>query len=64
MHETLKKDWDETLPMFLFACRDVPSEATGFSFFQLLYRQHMHSPLDVLRNQWIPSSKMPKLVVE
>ena len=33
----LKKNWDETLPMLLFACRDLHSEATGFSPFELLY---------------------------
>ena len=32
-YETLKKDWDETPPMLLFARRDVRLEATGFSPF-------------------------------
>lgn len=29
--EDMQKDWDEALPLFLFACREVPSETTGFS---------------------------------
>ena len=42
-------DWDPYLPLFLFACRDAPSSATGYSPSELLYgKQQMHGPLDVL----------------
>ncbi len=54
---TDKKDWDLYLPYLLFACRETPSSATGYSPFHLLYGKHVHGPLDVLRNQWAPTAK-------
>ena len=40
-HATLKNmmrnTWDELIPHFLFAYREVPSQSTGFAPFELLY---------------------------
>ena len=63
-YEETQKNWDEVLPLFLFACRDVPSESTGFSPFELLYGQQARGPLDILRNHWVPSSRSPKSATE
>uniref|UniRef100_A0A8C5MQV2 Integrase catalytic domain-containing protein n=1 Tax=Leptobrachium leishanense TaxID=445787 RepID=A0A8C5MQV2_9ANUR len=42
------KDWERHLPHLLFAYREVPQEATGFSPFELLYgrrvRDHLQGP--------------------
>ena len=41
--------WDEYIPYILFAYREVPSESTGFSPFELLYGRHIRGPLAVLK---------------
>ena len=46
------KDWDKLLPYVLFAYREVPQEATGFSPFELVYGREVRGPLDVLRESW------------
>ena len=55
--EDTQKDWNEALSLLLFACCDVPSETTGFSPFKLLYGQQVRGPLDILREQRVPSRK-------
>ena len=57
-------DWDTALPYFLFACRDAVSSSTGFTPVELLYGKNVHGPLDVLRNQWVPTSKTPKSAID
>uniref|UniRef100_A0A8C5M6R2 Gypsy retrotransposon integrase-like protein 1 n=1 Tax=Leptobrachium leishanense TaxID=445787 RepID=A0A8C5M6R2_9ANUR len=46
------KDWERHLPHLLFAYREVPQEATGFSPFELLYGRRVRGPLDLLREHW------------
>ena len=46
------KDWDEYVPYALFAYREVPSEATGFSPFELVYGWPVRGPLRVLKEIW------------
>ena len=53
--EADKKDWDVYLPKILFACREAPSSVTGFSPFDLLLGKHVRGPLDIIREQWVPS---------
>lgn len=55
-----KHDWDVYLPYFLFACWEAPSSMTGYSPFELLFGKHVHGPLDVLRQQWVPTAKTPR----
>ena len=55
-----KTEWDQYLPLFLFACREAPSSATGYLPFELLYGKHAHGPQDVLRHQWVPTMKTPR----
>ena len=51
------KDWDKWLPYLLFAYREVPQEATGFSPFELVYGREVRGPLDVLKEAWESDSE-------
>jgi hypothetical protein len=44
--------WDEYIPHILFAYREVPSESTGISPFELLYGRHIRGPLALLKEEW------------
>ncbi|KAJ8024377.1 hypothetical protein HOLleu_34277 [Holothuria leucospilota] len=46
------KAWDVYIPHFLFAYREVPSAATGFSPFELLYSRQVRGPLSILKSHW------------
>ena len=59
-----KADWDVYLPDVLFACQEAPSSATIYFPFELLFGKHAHGPLDVLRQQWVPTSKTPRDATE
>ena len=56
----LQNDWDENIHLFLFACREAKSSATGFSPFELTYGKYAHRPFDILRYTWIPTTKKAK----
>ena len=49
------KLWDKVLPLVLFAYREVPLEATGFSIFELVLGRD--GPLDILKEQWLPTQE-------
>ena len=57
------KDWDKMIPYLLFAYREVPQAATGFSPFQLLYGREVRGPLDVSKEEWAASQKSEESVV-
>ena len=42
--------WDKALTYILFAYREVPTELTGFSPFEMLYGRKVRGPLDILGN--------------
>ena len=44
--------WHRYLPTLLFACREVPSESTGFSPFHLLFGREVCGPLLLLKDTW------------
>ena len=63
LHSTLKsclrklcadkpKEWHRYLIPTLFALREMPSDRTGFSAFELLYGRSVRGPLTVLRDLW------------
>nr|KAG5702560.1 hypothetical protein BaRGS_003720 [Batillaria attramentaria] len=46
------KTWDRFIPAVLFAYREVPQEATGFSPFELLFGRKVRGPMTILRELW------------
>ena len=48
--------WDKYLPYLLFAYREVPSESTGYSPFELLYGRTVRGPLAVIKETWSEGS--------
>ena len=47
------KAWHRYLPALLFACRELPSESTGFSPFELLFGRKPRGPIALLADTWI-----------
>ncbi len=45
-------DWVGRIPFVLFALRQAPNRTTGFSPFELVYGQHVRTPLDVIYEGW------------
>lgn len=66
-HQTLKsmfrtycgesKEWDEGLPLLLFAVRETTQESLGFSPADLIFGHTIRGPLRLLREEWGSSSK-------
>ena len=46
------EQWDRYIPALLFAYRELPSESTGFSPFELLYGRRPRGPIDLLARIW------------
>ena len=44
----------------LFAIREIPSDRTGFSAFELLYGKQVRGPLAVLRDLWENDKLQPE----
>ena len=57
------RDWDTLLPYILFAYREVPQVATGFSPFVLVFGREVRGPLDILKEEWEASKKASVSVV-
>ncbi|KAK7101623.1 hypothetical protein V1264_019974 [Littorina saxatilis] len=58
------KDWDRYLPAALFAYREIPQTATGYSPFELMFGRTPRGPSCVLFETWTGSdgSSEPKIV--
>ena len=52
LDEKQTRKWDEYIPPFLFAYREVPSQATGYSPFELLYGRKIRGPLTLIKEKW------------
>lgn len=50
--EDKARDWHRYLAPVLFALREMPSDRTGFSAFELLYGRQVRGPMAVLRDLW------------
>ena len=72
-HQTLKNtlrkyceemgiDWDEAVPLSLFALRDSVQESTGFSPFELVYGHEVRGPLRMLKEKWLGSDDPPNIL--
>ncbi|XP_067944465.1 uncharacterized protein [Watersipora subatra] len=46
------KQWNQFINAALFAYREVPQEATGFSPFELLYGRTVKGPMSILKQLW------------
>jgi len=44
--------WHRYLPALLFACRELPSESTGFSPFELMFGRKPRGPVALLADSW------------
>ena len=49
---TYPLQWDELLPLMLYAIRSIPNETTGFSPFEILYGRPARGPLEILHEAW------------
>ncbi|XP_073721213.1 uncharacterized protein [Misgurnus anguillicaudatus] len=63
-HQTLKtmlktyckefeRDWDEGIPLLLFAVREVAQESLGFSPAELVFGHTVRGPLKLLKERWL-----------
>ena len=50
---TRKSDWDEGIPLLLFATRDSIQESLGFSPFKLAFGHLLQDPLKLLKESWL-----------
>ena len=60
LSKTDRKRWDEFIPHFLFAYREVPTQSTGFSPFELIYGRRVRGPLSVIKENWVSDETNPK----
>ena len=72
-HQTLKnmlrtycleqeKEWDEGVPMLLFAIREAIQESLGFSPFELLYGREVRGPLRLMKECWLTEEEPNNLL--
>ena len=54
--EDKPREWHRFLPALLFACRELPSETTGFSPFELLFGRSVRGPVSLLQEVWTDDS--------
>jgi transposase InsO family protein len=45
-------DWDDALPMLLFAYREVPISDYEYSSYDLVYGRHVRGPLNAVFDNW------------
>ncbi|XP_076877760.1 uncharacterized protein LOC143526887 isoform X2 [Brachyhypopomus gauderio] len=48
-----EKDWDEGIPLLLFAIREAVQESTGFTPSELVFGHVVRGPLKALYEQWL-----------
>ena len=48
-----KKDWDEGIPLLLFAVREAVQTSLGFSPFELVFGHNPRGPLKLLKEAWL-----------
>ena len=57
------RDWDTLLLYILFAYREVPQAATGFSPFELVFGRKVRGPLDILKEGWEAGKRAGESVI-
>ena len=48
-----EKDWDEGVPLIMFAVREVVQKSVGFSPSQLVFAHSVRGPLKLLKERWL-----------
>lgn len=48
-----QREWDECVPLLLFAVRDAVQESLGFTPFELVYGHTVRGPLKLLKDCWL-----------
>ena len=52
-----ERDWDEGVPLALFAVREVVQESLGFSPAELVFGHTVRGPLKLLKESWLSEMK-------
>ena len=55
------RQWHRFINPLLFAYRDAPQEATGFSPFELLYERTVRGPVQILKELWTKETDVPEV---
>ncbi|XP_033112261.1 uncharacterized protein LOC117113126 [Anneissia japonica] len=64
LDEQKMRHWDDYIPAFLFAYREVPHKSTGHSPFKLLYGREVRGPLSVVKANWISDESVSQDVAK
>ena len=48
-----EKDWDEGVPLVLFAYRETMQDSLGYSPFELIFGHNVRGPLKMLKEKWM-----------
>ena len=56
------KDWDEGIPLLLFAITESIQESLGFSPFELVYGREVWGPLKLLKEHWLDKKESSNLL--
>lgn len=59
-----QKDWDDSVPLVLFAAREAVQESLGFSPAQLVFGHEVRGPLKILKEQLLTPAKTVKSIPE
>ena len=59
-----QKDWDEGIPLLMFAARDAPQESLGFSPFELIVGHTVRGPLSMLKEKWLQGNPVNESLLE
>lgn len=57
-----ERDWDDGVPLVLFAVRKAAQESLGFSSSELVFGHTVCGPLKLLKDKWLPEKNTPKNV--
>ncbi|XP_063868212.1 uncharacterized protein LOC135104613 [Scylla paramamosain] len=60
--EEMSVEWDEALPLALFALRDSVQESTGFSPFELVNGHEVNGLLRMVKEKWLGAEEPPTVV--
>ena len=55
------RQWHCFIDPHLFAYREAPQEATGFSSFELLYGRTVRGPVQILKELWTKETDVPEV---